>query len=226
MKLSGSIGEEVHLLHTHDTFRRGEKSGPGRPRSPATDQAILRAALELFIQYGIDGVNVERIAASAGVARTTVYRRWSSKEALLAQAIAAARGAADEQAAEEGGELTALAQRLITALAEMVTAPEYRTLVARLIGSLPSSPELLATYWDAYMAPRREWVGQILRQQQEQGYIRGDADPEMLLDLISGAIVYQVLIRPGTRTVTEMHDYLHRVLRELGLEDTAERLQS
>jgi AcrR family transcriptional regulator len=213
-------------MHARATSRLGEKSGPGRPRSQATDQAILHAALELFIQWGIDGVNIERVAARAGVARTTVYRRWSSKEALLAQAIAAARGDAEEHAAEESGGLTQLSQRLITALAEMVTASEYRTLVARLIGSLPSSPELLATYWDTYMEPRRQWVGQILKQAQEQGLIRGDADPEMLLDLISGAIVYQVLIRPGTRSVIEMHDYLQRVLRELGLENTADRLQS
>jgi hypothetical protein len=48
-----------------------------------------------------------------------------------------------------------------------------------------------------------------------------DADPEILLDLISGAIVYHVLIRPGKRTAEEMQDYLQRVLRELGLVETS-----
>jgi AcrR family transcriptional regulator len=210
-------------MYAYNTTGPHEKSGPGRPRSPATDQAILRAALELFMQSGIDGVNVERVAARAGVARTTVYRRWSSKEALVAQAIATARGSAEEEAAVEVSEFTELAPRLISALAEIVTAPKYRTLVARLIGSIPSSPSLMATYWEFHIAPRREWVGQILRQAQEQGLIRAGADPEMLLDLISGAIVYHLLLRPGKRTAEEMNEYLQRVLRELNLEETSER---
>src|SRR5271165_5405078 len=112
-------------MQARETTRPIEKSGPGRPRSPATDQAILRAAMELFIQSGIEGVNVEQIAARAGVARTTVYRRWSSKEALLAQAIAAARGSAEEQAAAGATEFVELSRRLTSALAETVTAPEY-----------------------------------------------------------------------------------------------------
>jgi len=57
------------------------------------DQAILRAALELFIEQGIVGASIERIAKRAGVAKTSVYRRWSSREALLAQAIEVARNA-------------------------------------------------------------------------------------------------------------------------------------
>lgn len=209
-------------MQARETTRPIEKSGPGRPRSPATDQAILQAAMELFIQSGIEGVNVEQIAARAGVARTTVYRRWSSKEALLAQAIAAARGSAEEQAAAGATELVELSRRLTSALAETVTAPEYVPLVARLIGSVPSSPELMATYWDAYMAPRRDWLVHLLWQAQEQGLIRADADPEMLLDLISGAMMYHLLIRPGNRTTEEMQEYLNRVLRELGLVEPGE----
>ena len=63
---------------------------PGRPRNPVVDQAILRAALQLFIEHGVAGASIERIAKRAGVAKTSVYRRWSSREALLAQAIEAA----------------------------------------------------------------------------------------------------------------------------------------
>jgi AcrR family transcriptional regulator len=194
------------------------RSGPGRPRNPATDQAILQAALDLFIQSGSEGVNVEQIAARAGVARTTVYRRWSSKEALLAQAIATARGEAEEDAAADVDELRDVPGRLINALVETVATSEYATLVARLVGSLPDSPELLTTYWDTYLAPRRAWIGQILRRAQSEGLIRADADVEILLDLISGAIVYHVLIRPGKRTAEEMRAYLLRVLRTLGLD--------
>ena len=65
----------------------------GRPRDPSVDQAILRAALELFVEHGIAGASIEKIAKQAGVAKTSIYRRWTSREALLAQAIEVARNA-------------------------------------------------------------------------------------------------------------------------------------
>ena len=60
----------------------------GRPRSQTADLAILRAALKVFIESGVESASMEQIADNAGVARTTLYRRWSSKEALIAKAIA------------------------------------------------------------------------------------------------------------------------------------------
>src|ERR1700739_3614205 len=59
----------------------------GRPRDPAADDAILRAALDLFIERGIEGASIEQIAKSAGVGKLTVYRRWPTKEELIAAAI-------------------------------------------------------------------------------------------------------------------------------------------
>ena len=198
-------------------------NGPGRPRSPAADRAILQAALKLFIEHGIDGASIEQIAERAGVARTTVYRRWSSKEALLAQAMAVARGAPEQRAIGNRVALGSLAQRLVDALAETVTAPDYRKLMARLAGSVPSCPALMSTYWNNYLVPRRQMVRGLLERARVRGLLREDSDPEILLDLIGGAIMYHLLIRPGERTAREMRAYLFKVLGELGLGDTANR---
>lgn len=198
-------------------------SGPGRPRSEVADQAILSAALALFIEHGIDGASIEQIAKNAGVARTTVYRRWSSKEALIAQAIAAARGAPERDAIASRVPSGRSGERLADALVEAVTAPNYRKVVARLVGSLPSCPELMAVYWEMYVLPRRELVRQLLERARADGLIRKEADAETLLDLIGGAIMYHLLIRPGARTRAEMRVYLLKVLEELGLSDATPR---
>jgi AcrR family transcriptional regulator len=65
----------------------GTKASPGRPRDQLVDEAVLRAALELFSEFGIEGASIGQIANRAGVARTTIYRRWSSREDLLVDAI-------------------------------------------------------------------------------------------------------------------------------------------
>jgi AcrR family transcriptional regulator len=181
----------------------------------------LRAALEVFIERGIDSTSIEQIADQAGVARTTVYRRWSSKEQLIAQAIAEARRTAEQRAISSRVALTRLPRLLVDALAEMLTRPDYTKIAARLIGSVPSCPELMATYWNNYMLPRREIVGNLLNRARAQGLIRADSDPELLMDLISGAIIHHALLRPGRRTGAQMRQYLLAVLGELGLSGPA-----
>src|ERR1035438_7669841 len=66
---------------------KNKKASPGRPRDQLVDEAILRAALDLFGEFGIEGASIGQIANRAGVARTTIYRRWSSREDLLVNAI-------------------------------------------------------------------------------------------------------------------------------------------
>ena len=122
----------------------------GRPRDPSVDQAILRAALELFVEHGIAGASIEKIAKQAGVAKTSIYRRWTSREALLAQAIEAARNAT--------GYTIDLLERtsphdlikLLVEACEVIAKPEIRKLMARLIGSSPDYPELIEIYCETY----------------------------------------------------------------------------
>ncbi len=197
--------------------------GRGRPRSQAADQAILRAALKVFIESGVEGASIERIADYAGVARTTLYRRWSSKEALIAQAIASARGE-DERWAADRARFAKSPEPLIKALAQVVTRSEYVALAAKLIGSVPGCPELMETYWNNYLLPRRRAMLKVIEAARDQGIVRAGSDPEILLDLISGAVIHHLLVRPGKRTPSEMHAYLFRVVRELTSAETPSKL--
>jgi hypothetical protein len=60
---------------------------------------------------------------------------------------------------------------------------------------------------------------QMLRTARGEGLIRADADPELLLDLNSGAVVSHLLIRPRKHTAGAVRAYPVEMLRELGLED-------
>jgi AcrR family transcriptional regulator len=196
---------------------------PGRPRSESADRAILRAAMEVFAERGIDGASIEEIALRAGVARTTLYRRWSSKEELIANAIGEMRGNPEQRAVTDQLPLTRLPHVLADALVEMFTQSQFRKVAARLIGSVPTSPKLMETYWRNYMAPRRKVVAGLLHQARKRGLIRRDADPELLMDLVSGAVIHHALMRPSRPSSEEMRAYLMSVLRELGLTGIARR---
>ena len=152
-------------------------SAQGRPRDPAVDQAILRAAFELFIEHGIAGASIEKIAKQAGVAKTSIYRRWSSREALLAQAIEVARNAT--------GYTIDLLERtsprdfikLLVEACEVIAKPEIRNLMARLIGSAPDYPKLLEVYRETYYLPRRLALVRALERVQTAGLLADKRRP-------------------------------------------------
>src|SRR5579859_7198686 len=59
----------------------------GRPRNPTVDAAILTATLGLLIERGYARLTMEQVAARAGVGKASLYLRWPSKVALVAEAI-------------------------------------------------------------------------------------------------------------------------------------------
>lgn len=59
----------------------------GRPRDAARDTAILNAASRLLVEVGYDLLSIESVAARAGVGKTTIYRRYSTKAALVTAAV-------------------------------------------------------------------------------------------------------------------------------------------
>src|SRR3954463_814071 len=74
---------------TQTTDRLTTARPPGRPRSERAAKAIIEATLDLLAEEGgVAGVSIEAVAARAGVGKTTIYRRWPHKEALIIDAFA------------------------------------------------------------------------------------------------------------------------------------------
>ncbi|MFI9846162.1 TetR/AcrR family transcriptional regulator [Nonomuraea sp. NPDC051941] len=201
--------------------------GRGRPRDPETDTAILNAALELFVERGVEGTSIEQIAKRAGVGKLTVYRRWSTKEDLLAQAIE--RWVSDEvtPSAADVSALPpqAIVEHILPAAAEMAASPDFRALVARIMGSAVSHPSLMAVYWRHYILPRRELAAAMLRRAQLDGMVAPDADLDVLIDMMAGAVTYRVL-QPDPPDAAEMLRYLTAVYRQAGLYPPAQQTHS
>ncbi|WNG83065.1 TetR/AcrR family transcriptional regulator [Mycobacterium sp. ITM-2016-00316] len=194
-------------------------AGRGRPRDAATDLAILRAALALFIEKGVEGTSMEQIAKRAGVGKPTIYRRWSSKEEVIAAAM-------ETLVAEEVGWVApdaietqspyALVEAAIDGAAAMAATAEYRALVARVFGSAVSHPELMARYWERYILPRRQLAARLLERARQEGTVAADTDVDVTIDMMVGAITYRVL-QPNPPDATEMRRYLRQVYRQVGL---------
>ena len=194
--------------------RNESRAGSGRPRSSAVDEAILTAAFALFIEHGVEGASIERIARRAGVAKTSIYRRWPSREALLAQAIEAFRNSVGPTAEMVDRASPAEFITMLFDVPQIAVRPEIRNMIARLIGSLAESPLLLQVYRDTYFRPRREALIRALRRMQDAALLRLDADIQLLADTLVGALLYRLLF--GDDSVETLRAYLSHLLRHLG----------
>jgi AcrR family transcriptional regulator len=191
----------------------------GRPRDPSLDTAILTAALDLFIEQGIGGMSIEQVAKRAGVGKPTIYRRWSSKGRLVADAIAMLVGADLHWPTPAEIETTRpqeLVRRNVDAAACTAADPKFRSLVAQIYGSVVTHPLLMQTYWTHYIVPRRRIVTALLERAQAEGAVAPDADLEVLIDMLAGAVTYRVL-QPNPPNSRQMKRYLESVYRQVGL---------
>src|SRR3954466_8894539 len=70
----------------------GKHNLKGRPRRSAAERAILEAFREVLSDKGFADLRLEHVAARAGVGKSTLYRRWPSKEAIAEQRLAGLAG--------------------------------------------------------------------------------------------------------------------------------------
>jgi AcrR family transcriptional regulator len=167
---------------------------PGRPRSEASHQAIIRATLELLLEVGYRSLTMEAVRDRAGVGKATIYRRWSSKEDLVRDAIVDMHD--NFEVPDTGslrGDYEGMAARVIAAAQRAGAA----TFMPRLLGDAANDPELHAIFYEHLVEPRRHQMRGVLERAVARGEIRDDLDVELVMDLFAGPVVYRLLISGG-----------------------------
>ena len=171
----------------------GGKRPPGRPRSEESRQSILRSTLKLLKQQGgFAELSIEAIAADANVGKTTVYRWWPTKAALVADAFSAS---ADEElrfpnTGSVQSDMSLQMRRLIR-----IFRSRRGKVVAALLAGGQSDPELIEAFRDRFLWPRRKQAYQTLQRGIDRGELPADCDLDLVLDSLYGPIYMRFLIR-------------------------------
>ncbi len=167
--------------------------GPSPQKTAQTRQALVRAALELFIEKGYRATPVSAVADRAGVAKGTVYRHFADKQALFAGVIGDvldARVAALRAAQpDEGESLRAFLSRVVTPLLSTVEGSPWMGLIRLVMTEGRESPEVAAIYRERVLDPVAEQIRQWATGAEERGEIDSDALQRVPLLLLSPAIL-------------------------------------
>lgn len=184
-------------------------STSGRPRSIHADQAILQATLDLLAEVGYESMSIEAIASRAGVGKTTIYRRYTSKEELVADAIESLR---DDLAIPDTDSFWGDMDILIKNAAKKIDSPLGRQTLALIVSTASSNPQFAEVYWTKYTKLRREAFSKILERAKCRGEIHKDADVDLIIDLVSGSLYYALIFKPTTEPVEA---YMRRTMNLL-----------
>lgn len=198
-------------------MRAQPNRGTGRPRSPDVDAAILEAALALFAGGGLGAASFEQMAKRSGVSRTAIYRRWSSREEIIAHALGRLRERAEATFGDWADRpISDVVKWSVDNVPRHMLNPLYRSLSRRML-ALDDSSKLKAIYSEMVLRPRRAAISKSIRRARATGAVPDGIDPELIQDMLTGALLHQILFAPGDQTEDQLKDYVIRLLTGLGL---------
>jgi AcrR family transcriptional regulator len=162
---------------------------PGRPRSEEADRAIEAAALELLVRDGLS-LSIEGVAARARVGKSTIYRRWPTKEHLVLDAVV--HRCAEHIVSPDTGSL----RRDLVELFEALLAKFRRDgdVLRAFAAATSQSSELADAFQRTFLDERRAAVREVLARGVARGELPPDADLELLGDLGSALMWHRLSI--------------------------------
>ncbi|WP_081392701.1 MULTISPECIES: TetR/AcrR family transcriptional regulator [Mycolicibacterium] len=150
------------------------------------DPAILDATLAILAERGYDATNMNDICARAGVGKAAIYRRWSSKTALIADALVYWRPDLLNEEAPHTGSLSGDLEVIIDRAAHNDTDMISNDLILRVALEAVHDPALASALDELILFRGRRLVSTILSQAAARGEIAGDRDWSLVADVLTG----------------------------------------
>lgn len=166
----------------------------GRPRDPQIDDAVLAATLALLEEVGYPGTTIQAVSRRSGVATPAIYRRWANRVELIETAVFPELAV---DPVELSGDLRTDLQRFVDAFTATFVRPAARAAFPGLLSEYQREPEANRSVALRIGAGMRRSF-RALVDAQGPGTVRSDVDPDFLLDLLVGSVMYRTFVLPFT----------------------------
>lgn len=177
----------------------------GRPRSAAADAAILEATRAALVELGWSKLTLGDVATRAGVAKTTIYRRWAGKNELVVDAVAELF---DELRLPDSGSLAADIQGVVLQFAAILDRPEAQSGLMAVVAEATRDDALRARIRASIVDRQKRLVLEGRARAQARGELPAEEEPvtasltaDLIFDVVAGAVVHRTLV--SAEPVTE-----------------------
>jgi AcrR family transcriptional regulator len=183
-----------------------------QPRGQEVRQAILDCALDQVAKIGFRAVSVESIAETTGVAKTTIYRRWPNKAAIVMDGFMARVG---------GGTLFApkstVLESVMLQMRTMARAFRGRDgqLIKALLAEAQFDPQLATALRERWTLPRRKMALGVFQEAIRRGELRPNIDLEATIDLLYAPMYYRLQMGTGPLSDAYIDTIFHQAMKGL-----------
>ena len=182
----------------------------GRPRAEGfREDEILEAALDVLVQVGYDKLSFDLVAAQAKASKATLYRKWPTKADLVSAAVAKMK---DHSLRPEPPDTGRLESDLIALSCD--DTPLTMRMIAVMGAILPAlhrDAELFARFERDFLEPHRAVFREVL----ERARQRGEVDPQVDLDLLTGILPGMAINYTVEHASMPSADFMARVVRQV-----------
>ncbi|MET8352299.1 MULTISPECIES: TetR/AcrR family transcriptional regulator [unclassified Micromonospora] len=183
--------------------------------------AIRRALMQELAAVGYGRLSIEAVARRAGVSKTAIYRRWSSKLDLVLDIVAAA--AHGKLPVLDTGTLRGDLALLFQAVAHALRHPLASQIIPDLLAEAARNPTIDQTLRQVLHARQQEIGGRLVARAVQRGELPADTDPDAAVDLIIGPLYWRLAIARGPVTDTYLDTLVESVATGLGAEPAVPR---
>ncbi|TWV33828.1 TetR/AcrR family transcriptional regulator [Streptomyces misionensis] len=172
---------------------------PGRPRSAAADAAILAATRQALVELGWSKLTLQDVATRAGVAKTTLYRRWAGKNELVVDAVAELF---DELRLPDRGSLAADIEGVVLQFAALLDRPECRSGLMAVVAESTRDDPLRERIRTSIVERQKRLVLEGRARAAERGELPPEPEDaeeaartvDLTFDVVAGAVVHRTLV--------------------------------
>ncbi|MFF6877967.1 TetR/AcrR family transcriptional regulator [Streptomyces sp. NPDC012474] len=198
---------------------RSPASRTGRPRSATADAAILAATREALVELGWSKLTLGDVATRAGVAKTTLYRRWAGKNELVVDAVAELF---DELELFDRGSLAADIEGVVLQFASILALPEARSGLMAVVAEATRDEALRERIRASVVDRQKRLVLAGRARAQARGELPAEPDPassartvDLIFDMVAGAVVHRTLVSAEPADEEWVHRFTGVLLRGL-----------
>jgi len=163
----------------------------GRPRSEQVERAILRAAADILAERGLEAMTIEDVAARAGVGKTSIYRRWSTKGTLALDAFLL--DFLQSQPLPDTGSLDGDLVAVLRAWVRTARETSMGRALTELVAQAQYDPDLAAAWRQRVVGPTRAQHRRVFERAISRGEIPTGSDVDVMMDLLFGPAYHRLL---------------------------------
>ncbi|HZM55863.1 MAG TPA: TetR/AcrR family transcriptional regulator [Acidimicrobiales bacterium] len=163
-----------------ETSTLGKRSGTD-PRVILSRERVLTATLDLLTEAGLGGLTIDDVSKRSGVAKTTIYRHWPNRNALIVDACL--RMTDGDEEPPDTGSLEGDVMAILTNLAELLVTARWSSILPSIVDAAERDPEIAEVH-----SRLQRWHAAPLRAALERAALRGEIPPEADFSAIAAAL--------------------------------------